>query len=356
MINLEEKVDLIIKDIDSLHYIVERAKWADLKRDGFVFELEKSYEKLNEIYKKMFELNKELYSLLEKNTPQLNDFLEQLKKQLIVLEANIKMEKSKRIRIELINEMEEINMPELYSSIQTKVAEQLLKCRYNIEKVKTFLINRKTPFIKKGSTAKNLIEILEQREDEISDLKRKNLDLKRKSFTRSDEEKDIIEIETGLQEKNKKLEISVRETKNALKTHLAQINYVEGSFVQLQNKISEIEDFHSSFIKDTLDLVKELKKERDHARKFAIDVESETLQLRNNYTKELLNIEDKKSELKEKLNKKYSEEIKNLKKELNEKSISLANIVKLVEEQEKEIKELRKLNLLNQNSKKSIYQ
>ncbi len=355
MINLEEKVELIIKDINSLHYLLERSRWSDLKREGFVFELEKSYEQLNQIYNKLFELNKELYSLIEKNTPHIDDFLEQLKKQLIVLESNIRMEKSKRIRVELINENEDINIPELYSSIQNKITEQLLKCRYSIEKIKTFLINRKTPFIKKGNTAKNLIEILEQREDEISDLKKRNLDLKRKSFSKTSEERDIVEIETDLQERNKKLEISVKETKDALKTHLAQLNYVEGSFSQLQNKISKIEELHSSFTNNTLELIKELKKERDSARKFAIEVEGETLKLRNTYTNEILNIENKKNEIKEKLNKKYSEEIRSLKKELNEKSISLANIIKLVEEQEKEIKRLKKINYENTDSQNSIY-
>ncbi len=350
----EEKTDEIIKDINTLHDTIQKTKWNELNRDGFVFELERSYTKLKEIYLKLFEVNKEVSNLLEKNTPNIDTFLEQFRNQLTVLEANIRMEKSKKLVVELINENDTNNVPELYSSIQNKIIEQLLKCRYSIEKIKTFLINRKTPFVKKGSTAKNLIELLETKEDELVDLKKRNLELKRRVFTRNTDEKDITEIEADIYERNKNLEIAVKETNDALKTHLAQINYVEGSFANLKNKITKIEESHNTFAKNSIELIKELKKERDYAKKFAMDIEQETLALRSNYTREILNMEDQKNEIKEKINKKYIEEIKSLKRDLNEKSISLANIIKLVEEQEKEIKRLKKVS--NENQQNSIYE
>lgn len=355
MSQLEEKVENVIFEINSLHLLNEKIDWSKLNREGFVFELQRNYSKLDTIYSTLFEINKEINMLLEKNSPNLDNFLEEFKKHLIVLQSNIKMEKSKRLRIELINENEEYEVPQLYSSIQTKIIEQLLRCRYSAEKVRTFLNNRKTPFIKKGNTAKNLIEILEKKEDELINLKKKNVELKRKSFLKNSEEKDIVDMESDITERNKKLEISIKEANDAMKTHLAQLKYVEGSFVNLKNKINLIEETHNNFSTETKELIKELKRERDYAKQIALEIEQETVNLRSTYTREMLNIENDKSELKEKISKKYIEEIKYLKKENNEKGISLANIVKLVEEQEKEIKKLKRI-LLEKKEQNSIYE
>lgn len=355
MVLLEEKVENLISEINSLHTTNQKIDWKKINRTGFVFELDRNYSKLNQIYNSFFEINREIKMLLEKNTPNLDDFLEQFKRQLIVLEANLKMEKSKRIRVELINENENVDMPELYSSMQTKIIEQLLRCRYSAEKIKTFLINRKTPFVKKGSTAKNLIEILEKKEDEIVDLKKRNIELKRKTFLKSSQEKDLIEIESDLQEKNKKFEISIKEINDSLKTHLAQLKYVEGSFSHLKNKILIMETLYENSTSNTKELIKELRRERDYAKQIALEIEQETINLRSNYTREMLNIEDEKNKIKEKITKKYVDEIKQLKKELNEKSLSLANIIKLVEEQEKEIKKLKKI-IIEKKELNSIYE
>lgn len=353
MLNTENKIESTIKEIEELHGLVERTKWNDLNREGFIFELNRSYVKLKDIYSELFEINKELSGLLEQNAPNIENFLEELRKELTILDSNIRMEKSKKLRVELINENEEINVPELYSSLQNKIMQLTLKGRYSSEKIRTFLRNRKTPLVKSGSTAKNLIEILEKKEDEITGLKKQNIELKRKSFLRGNKEKDISEIESELNERDKKLDIAIRETNSAMKTHLAQLDYVEGSFKHLKDKISFIEESHERFTKNALELIRELKKERDYARKMALEIENETLTLRSNYTRELLNIEDQKREFKEKLSKNYEDEIKKLKRELNEKNIAMTNILKLVDDQEKKIEKIK--NKVDSNNQ-SIYE
>jgi hypothetical protein len=84
------------------------------------------------------------------------------------------MEKTKNLRIELINETEEIDVPELYRELQRKILELCLKARYETEKINKFLIGRRMPFVKKGDTAKNLIELLSRREEELAELRKKN--------------------------------------------------------------------------------------------------------------------------------------------------------------------------------------
>ena len=112
--------------------------------------------------------------------------------------------------------------------------------------------------------------------------------------------------------------MQVAEMKNALKIHLAQIEYLEGSFAQLIEKAQNTEELQYTFSKKSLDLLKEMKKERDYAKKVALDVEQETMKMRGDYTRQLLGLEDAKQDMKQKIKERYDNEIRELKEE-NEK-------------------------------------
>jgi len=336
---LEEKVDLCISNINSLHDAVARTNWAQLNRQGFVFELQQSTKKIKDIYLQMGEINRELKLLLEKNTPELDSVLSEVARELTVLDANISMEQKKKLRSELVNEKESLEVPDLYSSLQQKLLSLALKMRYNADKARNFLLARKTPFVKKGSTAKNLLEALQSREEELNELKQKNIELKRKTFFgTTSADKSISEIEVELNEMDKRLDDTVNETKKSLKTHFAQINYVEGSFVQLKTRVEEIDGIHSAFTKKSIELIRELKKERDFAKNLALEIEHETMRSRSEYTKQVLEIEDKKAAIEERVKEKYGAELNSLKKHIEEKNVALKHAQKLIEQLEDEIK------------------
>ena len=339
MITLEEKVELAIKEINSLHDNVARANWATLNRDSFAFELEQNTARLRDIYVKLSEINRETNLLMEKNTPSLESILSELAHELTVLESNVQMEKKKKMREEIVNEREPLEVPELYSSLQQKILSLSLKARYNIDRTRNFLLARKTPFVKKGTTAKNLLEVLQSKESELAELKQKNVELKRKTFFGGAGEKNIAEIEAELNEMDKKLSEIVLETKKSLKSHFAQINYVEGSFIQLKTRVEEVESTHSAFAKHTIELIKELKKERDFAKTLALEIEHETMQKRGEYTRQLLELEEKKQAIEEKMKEKYQKEILGLKKQLVEKEAIVKHMQKLVEKLENEVNE-----------------
>ncbi|MFA5763274.1 MAG: hypothetical protein WC915_00505 [archaeon] len=342
---LDENVIRATKQIEELHNLTARTNWAKLNHDGFVFELERTTQKLVELYELLTDINKETLLLLEKNTPDIGEFLEILRKDLIILQSNIKMEKTKTFRIELVNATENANVPDLYASLQQKILELGMKARYEIEKINRFLIGRKTPFIKKGDTAKGLLEILGKREEELADRRKRNIELKRKSFFRS-EEKTIAEVEEELHSKDKFLDAAVKDARKSLATHLAQINYVEGSFLDLEKKVRLVEEIHTNFANKTLELIKELKKERDYARKMALEIEDETIKVRNEHTNQIMSLEEKKTEIKELVEKRFKREIDRLRREIEDKHIALTNMQKLIENQEKEIKILKSKNEL----------
>lgn len=341
MEKLEEKVNNLINEINNAYDSLNRTNWKKLNQEGFVFELDRNYKKLKNLLLDIEETNRELKLLMEKNTPQLDQLILELHKQLSIIETNLSMEKSKKFKESTLDFLENREVPELYDSIQQKIFSLILRSRNEIEKVKTFLLARETSPVQKGSTTKALIEILQKQEEELKKAKEQNLNLKRKTFFGNIEEISTAEIEKELHETDKNLSESINETKKALKNHLAQINYVEGSFSALKNEVEKIEEQHSFFTKKSLELIKDLKKERDFARKIALEVEQETITVRNSYTHQLLDFEKRKNELEEKIKQKYLKEIQNTKKELEEKSLALVNLMKLVEEQEKTIQKLK---------------
>ncbi|MFA5357575.1 MAG: hypothetical protein WC308_01500 [archaeon] len=342
MVSLDEKVEELVKSVDSLHDLIAAENWKEINRQGFIFGLETYTKKLKGIYYEFAEVDKELRSILEKNAPDISQFLSELQKKIIVFESNLKMERGTKFRENLINETEPMEVPELYFSIQHKMLNLTLKARYSVERVRTFLHTRKTHFSKKGATAKNLLELLNQRESEIADLKQKHHELRRKSFLGFVQEKNVAETEAELSKLDKELDASVLEVSGALKTHFSQISFLEGSFAQLKEKISLIEGRHEKFSKKSLEVIKDLKKERDYAKTVAIDVENETLKLRAEYTKKILSIEEEKHAIKEKASENYLKELKSMRAELDDKAREIKKLHLLIEKQEEEIKSVRK--------------
>jgi len=338
MASLDEKVDAVILEINSLHDACSRTNWAQINRQGFTFELEQCLSRSKSIYLKLDETNREIKLLLEKGAPSLDEFLSEAARELTVIEANLSMEKKKKLRQELVNEHEAEEVPELYSSLQQKIISLSLKMRYNADKERNFLIARKSPFVKRASASKNLLEALQKKEDELNEMQAKNIELKRKTYFGLVLEKSVAEMEQELHEMDKRLSESVASTKKSLKTHLAQINYVEGSFAELSKQVEDIEAVHAGFVEKSVELLRELKKETDFARKLALEIEHETMEKRSAYTKELLSLEEKKVAIEEKLKEKYEKDVLEMKKQLEEKNIALKNAHKLIERLEDEVK------------------
>ncbi|MCX6800659.1 MAG: hypothetical protein NTZ73_00530 [Candidatus Diapherotrites archaeon] len=342
MKTLDEKVEELVKAIDALHESIAHENWKETNRQGFVFGLETYTKKLKELYYEFADIDRELKGLLEKNVPDVSQFLSELRREITVFDSNLKMEKSTKFRENLINETEPMEVPDLYSSLQHKIMTLTLKARYSAERMRTFLHMRKTHYSKKGAAAKNLLELLNEREAEIADLKQKHHELKRKSFLGFVQEKNIAETESEFAKMDKDLNAAVLEVNNSLKIHFSQMAYVEGSFAQLKEKVGMIEAKYENFSKKALEVIKELKKERDYAKTVALDVESETLKMRGEYTKRIISMEEDKQALKEKVAEKYSKEISRLKKDLDERAQTIRKMNLLIEKQEEEIKNLRK--------------
>ena len=61
--------NVLVKQIDDLHYSIERTNWSTLNKEGFVFELERCTQKLKGIHGNLSEVNREIVAFLEKDVP-----------------------------------------------------------------------------------------------------------------------------------------------------------------------------------------------------------------------------------------------------------------------------------------------
>jgi predicted nucleic acid-binding Zn-ribbon protein len=85
----------------------------------------------------------------------------------------------------------------------------------------------------------------------------------------------------------------------------------------------------------------------------ALEIEDETLKVRSDHTKQIMQMEEKKNEIRDRLDKKYQKEINYLKEELEDKHIALTNMQKLINKQEKEIENLKEKTKLKEQIDKA---
>ena len=84
-----------------------------------------------------------------------------------------------------------------------------------------------------------------------------------------------------------------------------------------------------------------------------LEIENETLKIREEHTSQILDLEDKKQNTKQQIEKKYITRLNEMKKEIEDKHIAIQNMQKIINSQEKEINQLKENFLFNEEIKKS---
>jgi hypothetical protein len=164
------------------------------------------------------------------------------------------------------------------------------------------------------------------------------------------EESTSVDLETDLAG----LEKTIAANNAAFEQHISnaarQVEQMQSSFLAAKEKFSEVKEILDRHSSKNTELLKILKKERDYAKKILLDVENETMQLRNSYTKELLNLQEAKLAAKKEAEEKLGKKIVLLQKELAEKNDLLKRFKGIAEEKmekekksEEQIKQLRLL-------------
>ncbi len=356
MASSEKLVGEIGKKINELQTGLNRQPWRNASKTVFTNALDKSIGNTQDINNLFENLVENIEKDPKEGSPDLRPFLKETEKLLAMLEKNLKFEKQKKSNAKTVNVLEEEEIPELYADLEQRILGMLLKARYSLERVSIFLRREGFTPLTGNGTAKQVMQILERKEDELHNLREKYEDIRKKSYLGYFEEDSVADLEHELGDIGRKMALSADEVGKTIAFHKSQVEYVENSYAELKQKVNSLEELFFAYSEKSGELIKNLKKERDYAKSVVLDVEHETLQLRNSYTNELLGMQQSRLSAKAEAGKKFEGELKKLQRQISEQNDLINHFKKIAEDKLKKEHNLeekvKKLSLLLKTKEK----
>ncbi len=327
------------KTLDSLQEKAESFNWHETNSEIIVKELKNALKELEELQIFLEELKENYEKKSLSDFPNPKEILGTVLDTIKVFEKNIELEKNKT---SVTNEEFDENEGELFASLQQKLLNTVLDARFYFERVNIFEKKQNMNPIEKQTVAKNVMDLLDSKEQELQDLRKKYQDIRKKTFWGFQREENAAELEQEMHETDLKLEKQKTQLNSFVHNYEKSLDVLQKSFIQLKMKISILEQNYSNYYKKASELITLLKNERDVARKTLLEAENETIKMRNHYSKELLSLEEKKIKAKQEAEEKLETKIQVLKKRLNENEKNLKHFRDLAVEKSEEAKKLEK--------------
>ncbi len=338
MNNTEQLVEEFVEKINSLHETVSVRNWREMPREIFVEALGESVKELRGLKEKTEKIIKETAG--EEDAPDLNELLREFSKEMPFLERNLALEKGRKPS-EKINIKDRAEMPELYGSVEQKIITLLLRCRYSAERMIIFIRKKKGRPIEGKSAARDILKLLGKKEEELQSLKKKYDIVRKKSYLGTVEEETSSDREQELFEASRLMEKASTELNTEMKGQKKEIEAVQYAYKQLESKLGEQRETFDRFAAKSFEIITLLKKERDYAKKIVLDVEHETLQLRTAYSREIINMQEEKSNAKKEAEEKYERRLLALKEEVKKSEDLMQHFRTMAEGKSKELDEVK---------------
>ncbi|RLG70041.1 MAG: hypothetical protein DRO07_01160 [Candidatus Iainarchaeum archaeon] len=329
-------VERCLQRLSYLQVKIRDINWAELSRHGFVKEASNALQDLLEVESTLKELKKETKEIKSR---EFDELLGEYKRTLSLLQKNIEFEEKKEPKGRLIHELEAEENPELFASLQQKVLSLLLRTRFFIERLNILLSKEKARLLEKGEEQEQLLELLHQKEKELQELKQKYNEV-RKSVFFGMEEASAADLEEELTKARLALEREKKKLEDMFADYRAKIASLQADFMSLADRLEELQRYFDSFCEKSSELTLLLKKERDFAKKLVLDMEAEVLELRNTYSRELLNLEEAKLEARKDAERELMQRIRKLEDELLAKEELLKHFRDLAKSKDSEAREL----------------
>lgn len=255
-----------------------------------------------------------------------------------VLSRNLSFEKDKTNR--KIDLTEKVTTPALGAELEARMHRQWLAIHRAHEQlaiaVRKSFGNETTS---KGMEGE-LFNLVRTKEDEIQNLKHERDTLKREKYFSPTEKYSLTEMENDLQELLQRFAIE----KHGLYDHLEQgkkkLDEYSTHHMHLDHKAKKMEQMVHELQKKHIGISTVLKKERDFARKLAMDLESETATTRALYSKELLALDEKKHAIKQEIEEKHQQKISLLEKKVREQDGIIRELDAIAREKERHVARL----------------
>ncbi len=328
----------IKKPLDSLQEKTESFEWTGKDSKIIVKELNKAVNELKEIEIVLSGLKKRMETEVKHSFPEPDNILQEISKIVEKFEREIELEKNKIGKSNLFQLKNDDN----YSKMQEKLLAFVLNCRFYIARFSIYAEKMKSDSIEKKTVSKGVMELLEEKEKELQELRSKYSDSRKKMFYGYGRDVGIVELENDLNETLIEIEKKQHETLKTLENYSQKIEVFHRSYAHLKSEFSHLYEMNNRFRKYSFEIITELKKERDSSRKMLLEVENETLKLRNKYSEGLLNLEQKQIDVKKEAEEHTNIKTKYLKKELEEKKQLVEHFKNLAYEKNEKLKEIEK--------------
>ena len=355
---IRELCDKIDDEIADLRQKAGGKSWGDFSRRAFIYNLVNIIPGLEELDELFGDIKKKSGETGEGDKIGVNDHLKEIGSFTAVLKRNKAMEESRMEKMKLQGTehfADTITVPELYSDLEQKTLGILLKSNYMIERIR-IQDRKKSPEMNTRAAQRNVLDILEKKETELAELREKYNETRKNSFLGLVERDSSIEIEQELNELSRNLGAKTALMKKNFETAKGISEQYQQQLNELEDRIGNVEELEAQLTGKTFELITMLKKERDYVKKVLIEIEQDTIQLRNTYSKELLGLQEEKMSLKNSLDDKYEKQIRELKKDLKDKGELVKHFQDTVSDKEARLIDLEekndKLRLINKTLEK----
>ncbi|MEK6973224.1 MAG: hypothetical protein AABW72_04255 [archaeon] len=347
------------QSLDLLDGAIRNKGWADLNREQLVEELKKveaECSRFSDELKKAVEKTKEHGSIDHIN---LDEYFKELNKTLEILKRNIEMEEkvTETTKFHIANVYEKESIPELYNELQQRMFSVLLKGRFILERLEIAAQKHDNSQLEKKPLARRLLDTLEEKDNELNKVREEYEQLRVKSFLGLVKERTVAELESTLNENNAELERRIADFDNRYRMIIQKVIMIQKELIHLSRDKNVMEHLLSKYMRNSREVILELKKERDYANKVLMEIENDTSKIREKYMSNLLNIDKEKIAIKEEVGQNYEQRINVLRQRLIEKDELIEHLRKIATRKEKaeikvNAKEEIKTNALKKTKKK----
>lgn len=337
---MENILDKLVFKANELHESLSSSEWKHYTRKSFVHAVNKAITRLEELLGIVEELHKRIEKEPSVDSPDLSPLISSFNKTLAALRRNIALEEAKKEMPFDIKEKTEV--PELYAFVGEKIMSLLLKTRFAVERVHLHAIKERITPEQEKATAKNILSLLQTKEKELEELREKYEKLRQKSLAVNLGEKSVGETEKEFTSLAAKIEAESRMIENSFTEFRKKMDSVNAEFNELRLKNKVLENLSNELSEKSSELTSMLKIERDNAKQMLMEIESESLSLRNMYSKGLLKLNESKIQAKKEIENELREKMSMEKDAIKEKSRLLEQFEKIVDDRNKRIAELEK--------------
>ncbi len=252
-----------------------------------------------------------------------------------MLERNIRFEKDKNNR--KIDLTEKITTPALGAEIEARMHRQWMALQRVNEHMHIALRKSYADEKPVAGMEGDLFSLIRVKEEELQKIKGERDQLKREKYFGPTEKYSLTEMENELHELMQEFTINKHDVFSHLENGKKKIDEYAQHHTHLEHKAKKLEHLVHELQKKHITMLSMLKKERDHARKIALDMESETASLRAMYSKELLSLEDRKHAIKKESEAKHAQTIAQLERKTREQEALIREMDAMVREKERQI-------------------